>query len=390
MAHQIYQEAQALAEELVAARRALHQIPELGTELPKTVAFITEKLDALGIPYEVYEDCSCVVATVGKGGKCFLLRSDMDGLPVQEDTGLPFASTNGCMHACGHDLHATTLLGAAKLLKAHESELKGTVKLFFQSGEELFAGAQAAMAHGLLENPKVDAAFAMHVFGALPAGKVVYGHYAMSAVYGFRFLLTGKGTHGSSPESGIDPINTGLHIHLALQELIAREVSALDEAALTIGKFSAGTAFNVIPHTAVLEGSLRTFKPEVTDYLRHRIDEVARAVAKAYRTEIEIETISLVPATICDEPLTREFLDSIASLDADIPVAPEYHVMGSEDFAFISEKIPSSYMAIGAGGPDPSTWRGQHNPQILFEESVLPTGAAIYAKAAMDWLEKHG
>lgn len=390
MPHQIFQEAQSLAGEITANRRALHQIPEVGTSLPKTVDFVTKKLTEMGISYEVYEDCSCVVATLGHPGKCFLLRSDMDGLPVEEDTGLPYASANGCMHACGHDMHAAVLLGAAKLLKAHESELNGTVKLFFQSGEEIFAGAKAGIDHGLLENPKVDAAFGMHVLGALPEGLVIYGHYAMSAVYGFRITLTGKGTHGSTPESGIDPINTGLHIHLALQELISREVSALDEAALTIGRFSAGTAANIIPHTAIMEGTLRTFKPEVTEYLRSRIQEVARSVAATYRTGIEIETLSLVPATICDQSLTQELLTTIDSLDAGIKTAPEYHVMGSEDFAFLTEKVPASYFAIGAGGPDPSTWKGQHNPQIVFEESVLPTTAAIYAKAAIDWLEKHG
>ena len=389
MAHQIFEEAQALAEEFTANRRALHQIPEVGTALPQTVAYVTEQLDKMGVSYEVYEDCSCVVATVGHGGHCFLLRSDMDGLPMAEATGLPYASGNGCMHACGHDIHAATLLGAAKLLKAHESELKGTVKLFFQSGEEIFAGAKAAIDHGLLENPKVEAAFGMHVFGALAPGRVIYGHYAMSAVYGFRFTLTGKGTHGSTPESGIDPITTGVHIHLALQELISREVSALDEAALTIGRFSAGTAANIIPHTAVMEGTLRTFRPEVTEYLRGRIDEVARAVARTYRTEIEIETLSLVPATICDQDLTKEFLESIDSLDADIATAPEYHVMGSEDFAFITEAVPAGYMCTGAGVADTSKWRGQHNPEIVFDEAVLPLNAAIYTKVAMDWLAKH-
>ena len=387
--HPLMQEALAMKDEITANRRTLHQNPELGLKLPQTVRFVASKLDEMGVPYEVYEDCSCVVATLGRGEKCFLLRGDMDALPVQEDTGLPFASSNGCMHACGHDLHAAMLLGAAKLLKAHESELKGTVKLLFQSGEEIFAGAQAAIDRGVLENPKVNAAFAMHVGGALPYNRAIYGNYTMSAVYGFRMTLTGKGTHGSTPELGIDPINTGVHIYLALQELIAREVSALDEASLTIGRFDAGKVANVIPNSAVLEGTLRTFKPETTDYLRARIDEVAAAVAAAYRTHIDIEVLSKVPATICDPALTEEFLASLRSVDEQMEPRPDFHVMGSEDFAFITERIPASYFFLGAGVEDPSKWRGQHNPQILFNEGVLPRGAAIYAKVAMDWLEKH-
>lgn len=389
MSHPLMKEAQALQEELVAWRRQLHQIPELGVHLPRTVAFVEEKLQEMGIPYEVYEDISCVVATLGQGGKCILLRSDMDALPVQEASGEPFASQNGCMHACGHDLHATVLLGAAKLLKAHENELKGTVKLFFQSGEELFAGSKPAIEHGLLENPKVDTAFAMHVFAAMKTGQLAYGHYAMSAVYGFRITLTGKGTHGSMPEMGIDPIHAAVNVYLGLQELIAREISALDEAALTIGHLEAGKANNVIPNEAVLEGTLRTFKPETTEYLIRRISEIVEGVSKTYRTKFKIETLSKVPATICDPVRTQEFLASVHEVAPDMETSEQFHVMGSEDFAYITEAIPASYFSIGAGVEDPSKWRGQHNPEIVFNESVLCQGSAIYAKVALDWLAKH-
>ncbi|MCD8082879.1 MAG: M20 family metallopeptidase [Clostridiales bacterium] len=389
MRHPLLQEALDMSEELVANRRALHQIPELGLSLPQTVAFVTEKLSEMGIAYQVYEDCSCVVATVGQGGKCILLRGDMDALPVEEETGLPFASQNGCMHACGHDLHAAALLGAAKLLKAHESELKGTVKLFFQSGEEIFAGAAAAIKEGLMENPRVDAALGMHVGGAQAYQTLLYGHYTMSSVYGFRILLTGKGAHGSTPEMGIDPIHTGVQVYLGLQELIAREVSALDEATLTIGRFEAGKANNVIPNTAVLEGTLRTFKTETRAYLIGRIHDIIEAVCRAYRTEFEIEVLSDVPATVCDDATTQEFLDSIHEVDGEMETINAFHAMGSEDFAFITERVPSSYFFLGAGVEDPSQWRSQHNPHILFCEDVLPRSAAIYAKVAMDWLQKH-
>lgn len=151
MENQLLKEANALQQELSKWRRALHQMPEIGLHLPKTVEFVAKELEKMGINYTVYEDCSCIVALIGKGEKCFMLRSDMDGLPVTEESGEPFASENGCMHACGHDMHATTLLGAAKLLKEHEGELKGTVKLLFQSAEETFKGAKAALDAGVLE-----------------------------------------------------------------------------------------------------------------------------------------------------------------------------------------------------------------------------------------------
>ena len=199
----------------------------------------------MGVVFQLYEDSSTIVAQIGQGEKCFLLRSDMDALPVCEESGEPFASQNGCMHACGHDMHAATLLGAAKILKAHEKELKGVVKLLFQSGEETFSGAREAIKAGVLENPEVNAAFAMHVAPNMENGVIQYGKHPMTSVYGFRITLTGKGTHGSTPENGVDPINTGVHLYLAFQELIAREISALDEAVLTIGHFEGGKAFSL-------------------------------------------------------------------------------------------------------------------------------------------------
>ncbi len=389
MSHSLLNEAKAMQEQLSAWRRALHKIPETGTQLPQTVQFIEEQLKEMNVDYQVYEDCSCIVAQIGTGGKCFLLRSDMDALPIKEESGEPFASENGCMHACGHDLHAATLLGAAKLLKAHEGELCGTVKLLFQSGEEVFAGAKKAIERGVLENPKVDAAFAMHVASVLPANVIIYGPYPMSSVYGFRITLTGKGAHGSTPEQGIDPINTGVHLYLGLQELIAREVGATEEASLTIGRFSAGAVSNVIPERAVLEGTLRTFKPELRERLIQRIHQLTETISAAYRTRAEIEVLSDVPACACDEELNREITASIHELDDSIVLLPKYHVMGSEDFAFFTEQVPSSYFGIGAAVEDRSKWVGQHNPKVVFTESCLPVAVASYVKAAMDWLQAH-
>lgn len=390
MSTTLLQEAQAFQTELIEWRRTLHMNPELDMDLPVTVAFVKDKLTEMGITCEVCEKAGYVTALIGSGKKCFLLRSDMDALPVQEEAEVDYASKNGCMHACGHDLHTTILLGAAKLLKMHEQELKGTVKLFFQPGEETFHGAKAAVAEGILENPKVDVAFAMHVASVAPVGLIGYGGEAMSSVYGFKVTLTGKGGHGSTPEQCVDPINAGVQIYLGLQSLIARECPAAEEAVLTIGNFEPGNAANVIPERAILQGTLRTFKKAITKHMVQRINEVIETVSATYRVQAEVEVLYDVPSVNCSPELIKEFSDSIHALNPDFQILPVYHVMGSEDFAFISDKVPSAYFCIGAGVPDESKRLGQHNPKVVFDENCLPIGAASYAKIAMDWLEKHG
>ena len=390
MTDSLVKEAAELQDQLVEWRRNLHQIPETGITLPQTMAFIKKRLDEMGIAYKAHEDISCIEATIGSGESCFLLRSDMDALPVKEEAEVPFKSTNGCMHGCGHDLHATILLGAAKLLKAHENELKGTVKLLFQSGEEVFQGAKAAVAAGVLENPKVGAAFAMHVIAMMPVGLLMTGKEPMSSVDGFKITLIGHGGHGSMPENCVDPINAAVQVYLALQSLIAREVGGTEEAVLTIGQLAAGEVANVIPERAVLQGTLRTFKKEVRERIVKRIQEVAEGVAKTYRCQMEYEALSACPSVITDDEVTAQAGESIKSLFPQPQIINQAHGMGSEDFAEITEKVPGSYYMIGAGPEDPAKRLGQHNPKVEFNEDVLSTGAAIYTKVAMDWLEKNG
>lgn len=382
MKNQIMLEAEQLQMEMTAWRRALHQIPEIGLSLPRTVAFITEKLAEMNIEYTVYEDSSNITACIGKGDTCYMIRGDMDALPMEEQSREPFASTNGCMHACGHDMHAAMLLGAAKLIKAHESELHGTAKLIFQSAEEIFAGAKAAIRAGVMENPHVDAVMALHVFSQKPLG-TLGGHLNPCAgVYGFRIRLTGKGVHGSSPEDGVDPINTAIHIHQGLQELMAREVSGFDEVALTIGQFHAGSAANIIPETAEMEGTLRVFDPGIRERMIRRIHEITQSIAAAYRTKAEIEVLSDVPPLVCDEKEHAWCQEVIREVD-DSLVIDTFHAMGSEDFACYSELAPAAFYMMGAGVENPEERLPQHNPKIRFNENVLPIGAAIYATAVL-------
>ena len=396
-------EAATMADELIAWRHALHQIPELGNDLPQTSAYIQERLREMDVPFRTLVNGSCVVALIGKGasaahdgacvdadaGNVIMLRGDMDALPVAEESGEPFASTNGCMHACGHDMHATALLGAAKLLKAREPQIaamNGTVKLLFQPGEETFEGARAAIDDGLLEAPAPQAAFAMHVNGQSPLGLVLYGSPALSGVWGFSITLAGKGGHGSSPEICIDPITAGVHVHLALQEVMAREVAAAKEVSLTIGKFAGGAAANVIPDSCVLEGTLRCFDPELLQALKARIEEVVRGVAATYRVGVSIQTLSDVPPLVLDDAMTQESLGYVDTALEDATFLPLFHAMASEDFALVSERVPSAYFTVGAAASDTQEHFAQHHPRARFDDAELPLGAAAYAAVALGWL----
>lgn len=383
------QEAQALAPQLVRWRRALHQIPEVGTRLPQTMDFVRRQLEAMEIPFRYHEAISCIEATIGQGGKCFLLRSDADAIPITEEADVPFRAVNGCMHGCGHDLHTAILLGAARLLKAHEAEIPGTVKLLFQSGEEVFQGAKAAVDAGVLENPRVDAAFAAHVIAMLPLGAVMTGKEAMASVDGFKITLTGHGGHGSMPETAIDPINAAVQVYLALQSLIAREIGGTEEAVLTIGQLSGGDAANVIPEKAVLQGTLRTFAPAVRERLCRRIREVTAGVAQTYRCQWEYEVLSACPSVITDDAVTKCVGESIRTVVPEFHILSGAHGMGSEDFAEIAQRVPAAYYMLGAGPEEAEKRLGQHNPKIQFNEAVLPIGAAIYAQAALDYLRSN-
>jgi amidohydrolase len=283
------------------------------------------------------------------------------------------------------------LLAAARMLKENEDALQGTVKLMFQPAEETFEGSQDMIQAGILENPKVDAALAYHVCpGQMPVGLVMYNGQGtmMFSVDGFRIKVQGKGAHGAYPHKGIDPINIGVHIHLALQELIAREADPEKSCVLTIGKFEAGTAANIIPDTAVLEGTLRTNNQEERSKLVQRIRETAELTAAVYGGRVKVETLSKVPPLVCDPELTRTMLSYMKELN--IPGFSEYPnavASASEDFANIAEKVPSTFMYLSAGFFDERGAYSAHNPKVRFNEDVCPIGAACLAQCATRCLE---
>ena len=387
-----YERALALKEETVAHRRFFHVNAEVGLNMPKGQAYVLEELKKLGI--EAKPCGHGVSATVGKPGKCLLLRADMDALPMAEESGLDFACPTGTeAHTCGHDFHVAMLLTAAKMLKENEDALEGTVKFMFQPAEETFEGAKNMLENGILENPTPDAALAYHVTsGKMPVGIYMYNNAStmMFSVDGFKITVKGKGAHGAYPHASIDPINIAVHIYTALEALIAREVDPAKANLLTIGKFTAGTASNIIPETAELQGTIRSNDKPSRELLVRRMKEIAVKTAETYGGSAEIEMLSEVPPLICDPKLTNEFVGYMK--DMNIPGAMPYpgiSASASEDFASIADKIPGTFMYLSAGYLDDRGLAPAHNPKVQFNEDVCPIGAASYAHCATEWLKNN-
>ncbi len=398
----ILKRAQDLSEELVAHRRFFHQNPELAHTLPKSKAYIIERLKEYGYePQEIGE--SGVTALVGgkKPGKVFMLRADFDALPIKEETGLPFASDNGCMHACGHDTHATMLLGAAKILKEMEDEIEGTIKLLFQPAEETLTGAQEMLDCGILENPKVDAAMMIHIASgiAIPSG--------MAAVFGagpcyasadwYRIDVQGKGGHGAMPENGVSPISVLAAIHEGMQSIISLNIPASAQASMTVGQIHSGETSNIIPDTGYMAGTIRTYDSKIRDTIREKLETLVEGTAAARGAVGKVTYSASAPVAVCDKDVTADTLEALHKV-----LGPEKvidlatlmggaftRVNGSEDFAYIAEKVPSSILMLSAGTPEDGYQYPAHHPKTDFREDAFPTGVAAYAGTAIEWLKKN-
>lgn len=400
-------EAENFKETLIKDRRFFHTHPEVGFDLKLTKEYVKKELLSMG--YEPVECGKCGLLALAGGkrsGKTFLLRADMDALKITEEADISFPSEHpGKMHACGHDLHTSMLLGAARLLKLHEKELQGTVKLFFQPSEETFEGSKDMIEHGALENPRPDAALMIHVMAGmpLPAGTVIVcdgGVSAPAADY-FQISIQGKGCHGAMPQTGVDPIVIAAHTVTALQELHARELAMSDEAALTFGFLQAGQMENVIPDRAKLGGTLRTYDEELRKTLKQRMQEICEGTATIFRGKAELHFTSSCPTLFndadlsenvtayCKELLGTQRAFSTAQLKAMSPGAASSKTVGSEDFAYVSHEIPSIMLALAAGEPKNGYCYPQHHPMVSFDESVLVPGSCVYAYTAMRWLEEH-
>lgn len=387
-----------IAPEMAEHRRYLHSHAETGFELHNTHAYVKSTLEAMG--YTV-SDCgrAGLSASVGKpGGKVLLLRADMDALPIPEEAEVPFACTNGNMHACGHDMHTAMLLGAAKLLKEMESALKGMVKFMFQPAEETFEGSADMIRAGILENPKPDAAMMLHVAAGLPlpAGTVVVSSPGVSAPAAdyFTIRVQGKGCHGSAPQNGVDPITAAAHILIALQEIHARELAATEEAVLTVGTFHGGTAENVIADSVTMGGTIRTYDEAIRSYLKERLTDISRGIAAAFRATAEVTFGSGCPTLLNNKEFSEQvsgymrelFGPTGAFTTAQLSGGKPSRGGGSEDFAYISQEVPSVMLALAAGEPAKGHKFPQHHPRVTFDEAALPCGCAAFVWTAINYL----
>lgn len=386
---ELLQRAQAMQATLVADRRHLHGIPEIGHDLPQTRAYVKKRLAELGLESQDLGNGG-IVALLGRqkeGDKVFLLRADMDALPLAEESGLPFAATNGNCHACGHDIHTAMLLGGAALLKQMEGELQGTVKLMFQPAEETLTGAKNMVEAGVLENPTVHAAFGIHTGPHIPVGtfgsNTSYSHASSDT---FEISIQGKGAHGAMPHNGIDPINVACHIHTGLQTILAREANAQDTLVVTVGKLHAGQAMNIIPDTAAMLGTIRAYSSGARDLAVRRLKEISEHTARAFGATATAEILGSVPSLQQNAGIVELMLGLLRDSGIENPGFVEHKTMGSEDFSFISNEVPSAFLSLGCAAEDESKRVAIHNPRIVFNEDCMPIGAAIHAAMAKNWL----
>ena len=380
--------AKELEEQMQKDRRYLHQHAEAGEDLPNTTKYVMGRLREIGLePKEICQSGITALIEGAQPGKTILLRADMDALPMKEDNDLPYHTVTDAAHNCGHDIHTAMLLGAAQMLYENRDKLHGNVKLMFQPAEEVFKGSEKMIRAGLLENPKVDAAAGMHVMLDTKVPSLNYGiGYMTSSCDGFRITVNGVGCHGAMPHLGIDPINIGMHIYSAYQNLIARESDPAQKTSLTFGAFQAGSTTNIIPDKAVLMGTLRTYDKTLREKLVRRMQEILEGMEKAFGVTINYEEVCNVPSTYSDPKLTEELASYAEEILPDLIQVRDYRVTPSDDFAFVSGKVPTSYFMIGAKVEGCNVQH--HNPGVMFDESVLPYGAAVHAQIAYRWLNR--
>ncbi|WP_169090397.1 amidohydrolase [Paenibacillus sp. PL91] len=375
--------AESIEQQLVAIRRQLHEHPELSHEEYETTASIRGWLTDAGIRIIDYGLKTGVIAEVGglQGGPTVAVRADIDALPIQEETGLSFASKiPGKMHACGHDFHTASILGTAFLLKEREQELHGTVRFLFQPAEEKAKGAGQLIASGALKG--VDAVFGMHNKPDLPVGAIgIKGGPLMAAADGFVVEVEGRGSHAAVPEAGLDPIVTSAHIITALQSIVSRSVSALDSAVVSVTRLHAGTAWNIISDKAVFDGTLRTFDEQVRSKVRERFEQVVNGVAAAFATKAQVKWIEGPPAVVNDQKWADQAAVTAEALGFTV-VSPAPSPAG-EDFAFYLKETEGLFVFLGTAGPQ--EW---HHPAFDLDEKALPIAATFFAKLASDALRK--
>jgi amidohydrolase len=384
------------ADRTIDLRRRLHRQPEIGLHLPRTQATVLEALADLPIEVDTGRKLSSVVGVLrgARPGPSYLLRADMDALPVQEDTGLPFASeVPGVMHACGHDTHVAMLLGAARLLAERRDEIAGQVVFMLQPGEEGFHGARSMLEEGLLgvvPQARVTGAFAMHVISTFASGGVqVRPGATMAAADQWRMTVHGRGGHASMPHAAADPIPVAAEIVVALQSMVTRRVDVFDPAVVTVAHLEAGSTNNVIPDSAFLEGTIRTLSPARRAEVVAAVERVARGVAGAHGLTVDWVHEEGYPVTVNDAGVAAR-VDEVVSglLGAGAVDRLTNPLMGAEDFSYVLQEVPGAMAFLGAcpPGSEPESAAPNHSNLVVFDEEPLPAGVAVYAAMALDAL----
>ncbi len=380
-------------EDVLSWRRDLHQIPEIGLDLEQTSAYIRAKLDQMEIPHHPAARCGIVGLIEGEQpGPTLALRADMDGLPIKEETGLPFASTNGNMHACGHDAHMAMLLGAAKMLSGARSRLKGNVKLIFQPGEEGYFGAAKMIEDGCLEEPPVDAVAGLHVgqiFPELGPGQIgVCEGPILAAATRFEVTVKGESTHGALPHLGVDAITVASEIILSLQKIVSREMDPLHPVVCTIGQIQGGEAHNIITPRVSFEGDFRTLHEEDRHFMTDRLQQMCKSIAAANRAEAEVNMLGGYPSTVNDPEFTARFVESASKvIGSDDIIKISKPNMGTEDMSFYLEKVPGVFFVVGTGNEKKNIVYPHHNARFDIDEDVLWVGPAVFTRLALDYLQ---
>jgi amidohydrolase len=385
-------EAEMLFEYTRDLRRDFHRNPELGYHETRTAGIIARELNSFGLTVTTGVAGTGVVGLLeGKQpGPVVLLRFDMDALPVDEQTGLEYASQNpGVMHACGHDAHIAAGITAARLLKAHHKDINGQLKFVFQPAEEMLGGAERMIAEGVLRNPCPDYTLAMHVWNARPVGwlGIVPGAF-MAGNDGFEIAVKGRGGHGAAPHEANDPVLAAAHIITSLQSIVSRNVSPLETAVVSVTCVHAGDAGNVIPQTAQILGTIRYFSSEIRELIWKNMQEIARGVASGMGCEAEVKLKGITPPVVNDPGIAKRLGALAAKAFPELIVDTQYKTMISEDMAFMQKEIPGCYILTGSSNLSKGLNAGHHHPLFDIDEAVLPIAASFMAAAAIELLNQ--
>lgn len=393
-------DAHALAGDLKQLRRTLHRQPEVGLDLPRTQETVLQALD--GLPLEVRTGTRTTsVTAVLRGTKptdnfarTVLLRADMDGLPVTEQTGLDFASQNGAMHGCGHDLHTAALVGAAQLLSRHRDHIAGDVVLMFQPGEEGWDGAATMIEEGVLDasGRRADAAYGLHVFSSQQSNGTFFSRPGTLLAASYRLIVTvrGAGGHGSSPSTARDPVTAMAEMITSLQTMVTRTFDIFDPVVVTVAKVRAGARHNIIPDEAYFEATVRCYSEVTYDAVPTALRRVLDGVASAHRVDVDVDVIAEFPMTVnnaTEVPLGAATVVELLGEER-YETAP-HPLSGSEDFSYVLQDIPGAFIGLGACMPDADTATApmNHSPRACFDDSVLADAATVYAGLAIGRLD---